>query len=202
MSREVHVQFYERLGVRSPLPTHLIVHCVSKKQAEYILNKIRERLTHCKLELNEEKTCIVYCKQSGRDENYPKVRFDFLGYSFKPRAFINRKTRKKFLGFDAGISTESQKKMVQAVKEKEKSMNVCKNLGEVANVLNPSIRGWLFYYGHIRKSEMWRVISVIEHRIVKWLKRKYKSVRRQKRGAYSLLQRVRKVKPKLFAHWP
>ena len=178
-----------------------IVHCVSKKQAEYILKKIRQRLAHCKLELNEEKTSIVYCKQSGRKENYPKVKFDFLGFSFKPRTFMNRKTRKRFLGFEAEISTESQKKMVQEVKEKEKSMNVSKTIEEVANVLNPSIRGWLFYYGYIKKSAMRRVISIIEYKIVKWLRKKYKRVRKQMRGAYSLLQKVKKVKPRLFAHW-
>ena len=179
----------------------VIVHCVSKKQAEYILKEIRERLAQCKLQLNEEKTCIVYCKRSGRGENYPKVKFDFLGFSFKPRTHINRKTGKRFLGFEPEISTESQKKMVQEVREKEKSMNASKTLEEVADVLNPSIRGWLFYYGYIKKSAMWRVITSIERRIVKWLKRRYKSVRRQMKGAYSLLQKVKKVKPKLFAHW-
>lgn len=178
-----------------------IVHCVSKKQAEYVLMRIRERLTHCKLELNEEKTRIVYCKRNGRSENHPNVIFDFLGYSFKPRTLFNSKTKKKFLGFDAAISTESQKKIVQEVRKKEQCMNVCKNLEEVANVLNPSIRGWLFYYGHIGKSGMNRVISVIEHRIVKWLKRKYKRLKRRMRKTYSWLLKMKRVKPKLFAHW-
>jgi len=178
-----------------------IVHCKSRKQAEYILKRIRERLEGCKLELNEEKTCIVYCKQDGRNEDYSKVSFDFLGYSFKPRTFLNRKKRKKFLGFDAGISTESQKKIVAEVKKKEKCMNICKNLEEIAEILNPSIRGWLVYYGYIGKSEIYGILSILEHRIIKWMKKRYKSLRRRTRKAFSILQKVKKVKPKLFAYW-
>lgn len=178
----------------------IIVHCVSKRQAEYVLQRIKQRLKDCKLELNEEKTSIVYCKMNGRNENYPKVKFDFLGYSFKPRTTLNWK-KKKFLGFDAGISTESQKKIIKDLKEKEKRMYFCKDLQEVAEVLNPSIRGWLNYYGHIRKSEMKRVLEATQYRIIKWLRKKYGRLKRRIKKAYSLLWKVKRRNPKLFAHW-
>ena len=42
----------------------IIVHCKSLTQATHVLNKIRERLEKCGLELNAEKTKIVYCKDS------------------------------------------------------------------------------------------------------------------------------------------
>lgn len=38
-----------------------ICHCVSQKQAEFIHRAIKKRFAECKLELNEEKTKIVYC---------------------------------------------------------------------------------------------------------------------------------------------
>jgi len=178
-----------------------IVHCVSKKQAEYVLQRIRQRLIDCKLELNEEKTSIVYCKMNGRNGNYPNVKFDFLGYSFKPRTTLNWKKNKKFLGFDAGISAESQKRIIKDLKVKEERMNFCNNLQEVAEVLNPSIRGWLNYYGHIRRSEMSQVLVAIQYRIIKWLRKKYGRLKRRIKKTFSLLWKVKRVNPKMFAHW-
>ena len=179
----------------------VIVHCVSRKQAEYILRKIKERLNHCKLELNEEKTNIVYCKRDGRKENHPRVTFDFLGYRFKPTTSYNRKIKRKFLGFDAQISTKSQKRIVEEVKAKQRSINSCKNIEEVAKILNPSIRGWLNYYGHIGRRKMKRVMSVIELRIVRWLKRKYKRLKESWKKSFKLLAKIKETRKELFAHW-
>ena len=36
-------------------------------------------MAECKLELNTEKTKIVYCKDDRRSGEYPAVKFDFLG---------------------------------------------------------------------------------------------------------------------------
>ena len=51
-----------------------VLHCKSKRQAEYVLDCIRERFRACKLELHPGKTRIVYCKghQSDRGPSrYP-----------------------------------------------------------------------------------------------------------------------------------
>jgi group II intron reverse transcriptase/maturase len=179
----------------------VIVHCVSQKQAEYILNRIRERLGQCKLELNEEKTSIVYCKHEGRNENYPKVTFDFLGYRFRPMTSYNRRTKQKFLGFNASISMKSQVKIVEQVKEKGSRINCCKNIEDVAKVLNPSIRGWLNYYGYIGKRNMSKVFLVINRRLVRWLRKKYKRLKKCWKQSFNLLEEIRQKNPTLFAHW-
>jgi RNA-directed DNA polymerase len=57
----------------------IIVHCKTEKQAEYIRGKIKKRLEECKLELNPDKTKIVYCKNANRRGDYPNVTFDFFG---------------------------------------------------------------------------------------------------------------------------
>lgn len=44
----------------------IMVHCVSEKQALFVRNRIASRLAECKLSLNSEKTCIVYCKNTYR----------------------------------------------------------------------------------------------------------------------------------------
>jgi len=43
------------------------------------------RFVKCGLELNLEKTKIVYCKDDDRKGDYENTSFDFLGYTFRPR---------------------------------------------------------------------------------------------------------------------
>ncbi|HKS44406.1 MAG TPA: hypothetical protein VJT49_04695, partial [Amycolatopsis sp.] len=70
MSREVHVRFCERPGVRFPRPTHLVALCHSRQQAE----QVAEWLAPRGLVFNEDKTRIVHVGQSG---------FDFLGFNIR-----------------------------------------------------------------------------------------------------------------------
>ncbi len=44
----------------------------------------------CKLELNEAKTKIVYCKDEDRRDSYLHEKFDFLGFTFMARRSKNR----------------------------------------------------------------------------------------------------------------
>ena len=44
----------------------------SKRQAEDVLDRTRERFQACKLELHPGKTRIVYCKDSNRDRGSPR----------------------------------------------------------------------------------------------------------------------------------
>ena len=46
---------------------------------------IAKRMKECKLDLNEQKTQIVYCRNHIHKEKYEQVSFDFLGYTFRPR---------------------------------------------------------------------------------------------------------------------
>ena len=61
-----------------------VLHCKSKRQAEYVLDQIRERFRACKLELHPGKTRIVYCKDINRTSDHPDIQFTFLGYTFRP----------------------------------------------------------------------------------------------------------------------
>lgn len=62
-----------------------VTHCTSLKQAKYLQRRLEERFKQCGLELNLEKTKIVYCKDDDRKGNHPIISFDFLGYTFRPR---------------------------------------------------------------------------------------------------------------------
>jgi hypothetical protein len=80
-----------------------VVHCRTQKEAESLLIDLGERFKQCKLELNTEKTRIVYCKDDDRRGNYPETSFDFLGYTFRPRRSKNR-WGKCFINFSPAVS--------------------------------------------------------------------------------------------------
>ena len=55
-----------------------VLHCKSKRQAEYVLDRVRERFQACKLELHPGKTRIVYCKDINRTADTPRSSSRFL----------------------------------------------------------------------------------------------------------------------------
>ena len=67
-----------------------VLHCKSRRQAEYVLDRIRERFQACKLELHPGKTRIVYCKDINRTGDHPEIQFTFLGYTFRPRKAVDK----------------------------------------------------------------------------------------------------------------
>ena len=52
-----------------------VLHCKSKRQAEYVLDRVREQFQACKLELHPGKTRIVYCKDINRTGDHPEIQF-------------------------------------------------------------------------------------------------------------------------------
>ena len=83
-----------------------VVHCQTFKQAQTVLEAIRQRLKDCGLELHPEKTRIVYCKDDDRKGSYEHERFDFLGFTFRPRLSKN-KWGKGFVNFTPAISDKA-----------------------------------------------------------------------------------------------
>src|SRR5213595_438029 len=55
----------------------IIVHCRTEREANLVRVKIAARLKECGLELHPEKTKVVYCKDSNREELHPNEKFDF-----------------------------------------------------------------------------------------------------------------------------
>ena len=115
----LHYAFDKWLGNQYPqlkfvrYADDIVVHCKSQEEAEKVLESIRERLTECRLELNEQKTKIVYCKMPTERRRFETVKFDFLGFSFQPRPTAESKTGKLFLGYDCAISQKSEKKIAE-----------------------------------------------------------------------------------------
>ena len=65
---------------------------------------------------------------------------------------------------------------------------------------NSKIQGWINYYSHYYKSEMYDIIRYINKCIIKWVRRKYKERNSRKRAA-NWLREIAKRDTKLFSHW-
>ena len=178
-----------------------ILHCKSKAHAEWLLEKIRGRMTDCGLELHPEKTKLVYCRDYRRQGNYTTVKFDFLGYSFQPRTTKSRKTGKLFLGFDCAISISSKKRIADKMEELNIVGLTFKSIVGVAQFLNPFIRGWVNYYGKFRKHEMNSIFQLLRKRLVRWARKRYKRYKTSVNRAYKWLETIGKQFPNLFYHW-
>ena len=180
----------------------IIVHCVSEKQAQYVLSRIKERLQACKLELHPDKTRIVYCRDGKRrgQTQYPD-RFTFLGYEFKSRRCKNRNDGGLFHSFTPGISPKATKRLTQELRKLNIQNRVNQTIEELASLLNAKVRGWISYYGQFRKSEMWRIFGRLNARLIKWVRKRYKRIGGSWPRAQKALQSMARQHPNLFAHW-
>jgi RNA-directed DNA polymerase len=179
----------------------VIVHCKSKAHAEQTLKAIRQRMNDVGLELHPQKTKIVYCRDHRRQEKYPEVRFDFLGYSFQPRSTNSRTTSGMFLGFDCAISISSRKRIADKLGELRVEKLSFKSIVGVAQYLNPMIRGWINYYGKFRISMLHKVFRLLNQRLVRWVRKRYKRYKTSLRRGFQWLKRVQEQYPNLFYHW-
>lgn len=176
-----------------------VTHCVSLKQAKYLQKRLVERFATFGLELNLEKTRIVYCKDDDRKGKHEHTSFDFLGYTFRPRYSKNR-YGKFFMNFLPAMSSKAKKSIRKEVRSWKLQLKTDKRLTDIANMFNKQIQGWINYYTHFYKSEIYDVLRYINRCLVKWVRRKYKKRNANRRAEYWLGQVARRDS-RLFAHW-
>lgn len=175
------------------------LNCVSIKQAKYIIKVIDQRFKTFGIELNLDKTKIVYCKDEDRTGNYENVSFDFLGYTFKPREAKN-KYGKMFRNFLPAMSDKAQREIIREIRNWKLQLKSDKTINDIANMFNNKIQGWINYYTHYYKSGINEVLRYINRCLIKWTRRKYKKLNSRKR-AINWLMEIAKREPNLFAHW-
>lgn len=185
---------------QNPWARYAIVHTKTKVEAENLLEKLEQRFKACKLELRSDKTRIVYCKDDDRRANYPEIKFDFLGYTFRPRRSKNR-YGKNFINFTPAVSNKSCKVMRQVIRGWRIHLKPDKELIDISRMFNPVIRGWINYYGCFYKSGLYPVLRKLNRAIIHWARRKYKRLARHRRRAEYWLGRIARGEPQLFAHW-
>lgn len=177
----------------------IVIHTKSMNQSAFVLDKLRQRLKEYGLELSEEKTKIVHCNKPSRRQGTPPgtpVSFDFLGFTFKPRQ-SKRTDGIIFWGYGPGVSQKNLKRMNAEVKLLHRRVGL--TVYELAAILAPKLRGWISYYGSVRKSALARFFDRLNIRLAKWVACKYKIT--SKWACFAWLIRLGKMQPTLFEHW-
>jgi RNA-directed DNA polymerase len=176
-----------------------VVHCKSRRQAEYVLRRIAARMSEVGLRLHPDKTRIVYCKDGRRRAEHEHTSFTFLGYAFRSRG-ARSKNGRNFTGFLPAISPEALKAKSAWLRMMRIHRRTDLSLDDLARWLNPIVAGWMRYYGRYYRSALYPLLRRVNTYLRRWAGRKYKRLRTHQRFSRwwaGLLQR----QPGLFAHW-
>ena len=178
-----------------------LVHCRTQHEAEARKAQLQARLADCHLDMHPTKTKIVYCRDGKRIGKYANVKFDFLGYCFRPRLVRRFRDNALFCGFNPAVSPSALKAMRQAIRDLNIWHQTQLSLQDLARQLNPLLRGWIEYYGRFAPSALYPLLRHVNLRVVAWVMRKFKRFKAHKIQASQLLQRLATERVDLFVHW-
>jgi len=178
----------------------IVIHGRTRMGVERLREAIKERLMECGLELHPEKTRIVYCKDELRKGNWPIVSFDFLGYTFRPRSARTKRGR-MFVNFSPAISQKSKSGIYEKIRRWQLHRRTDLSLNDLTEWINPSIRGWINYYGKYNKRALYLIFVNLNRILFKWAKRKFKRLKGSLSKAIVWFSKIAVRDPKLFAHW-
>lgn len=174
------------------------IHCATKEAAEEILIKIKDRLKVAKLSIKESKTKIAYCKDYRRKQAHPNVKFDYLGFSFKPTKMRSKYKASCYTGYGCEISKSNQMKITSIIRSERTLRYTFVEIETIALKLNSKLRGWINYYEIYGKRQLRKVLLQVDTRLIRWLKKKHKTGTRR---ATNMLKQVKQRNPHLFYHW-
>ena len=178
-----------------------LVHCRTRHEAEALKAALQARLAECHLEMHPTKTKVVYCKDGKRRGKYPNVKFDFLGYCFRPRRVRRLRDNSLFGGFNPAVSSSAMNAMRKAIRDLHLRRQTQLTLQDIAQQLNPLLRGWIAYYGRYAPSALYPLLRYVNQTLVAWVMRKFKRFKRRKVQASQFLQRLATACVDLFVHW-
>ena len=178
-----------------------LMHCRTEQEAQQMMEAIKQRFEECKLELHPEKTKIIYCKDRKRKGDQKNTKFDFLGYTFRPRAVKDTRKNEVFLGYGPGVSNKALTSMRERIKKSGFGRRTEISLNEIAEQYNPIIQGWINYYGKFTKSAMNKIFRYFNQTLVKWAMHKYRKFKRHKTRASNFIENIKKRERNLFVHW-
>jgi RNA-directed DNA polymerase len=177
-----------------------VVHCRSQWQAERLWREIGQRMVEVGLMLHPDKTRVVYCKDSNRREGHESISFTFLGYTFRPRRALNKRRRVRFTSFQPAMSREKLIEKGREVRHWRLHRRPNDTLSDLAEVINPIVRGWMTYWGRFYRDEMIPLLKRINTYLMRWARKKYKRLRGFKRLKTWWIKVTQRA-PDLFAHW-
>ncbi|GGN88960.1 group II intron reverse transcriptase/maturase [Actinoplanes lobatus] len=176
-----------------------VVHCASERQAHVVRQAIEDRMVEVGLRLHPDKTKIVYCKDTNRRGIHPDTSFTFLGYTFRPRGAKDRHGE-LFIAFLPAVSKDALKRLSRTVLRWQIHRRLDLSWAELAEMINPVVRGWMSYYGRFYRSALYTFLARINSYLVRWIRKKYRRLR-PRRKARVVWERIISQHPRYFAHW-
>jgi RNA-directed DNA polymerase len=179
----------------------VVVHCVTERQAHQVREAIGRRFADIGLRLHPDKTRIVYCKDDRRRLNYEQVTFTFCGYAFRPRKAWDKVRGRARTGFLPAVAPGKLTDMSRKVVTWRLHRRTTWSLNDLAEDVNPALRGWLNYFTAFYPSAVVPIGKRVDRHLMRWARRKYKRLERSEDRARAWLKGVRQRSPDLFAHW-
>ena len=101
--------------------------------------------------------CFII-RPNRRRGDYPNVTFDFLGYQFRPRRVANSQRTEVFCGYTPADTPAVSPGALKSIRATIRSLNIPRQtpgtLAEIAEQINPLLRGWIGYYGRFSPSAL------------------------------------------------
>ena len=178
-----------------------LVHCRVEHEAEVVKAALQARLAECRLEMHPTKTRIVYCRDGKRRGKYPGVKFDFLGYCFRPRLVRRSRDNILFCSFAPAVSPSALKSMRAKIRDLGIRRRTELSLADIAHRINPLLRGWISYYGRYAPSALAPLLRYVNQTLLAWATRKFKRFKAHRIRASHFLQALSRLNANLFVHW-
>ena len=141
-----------------------------------------------------------YGRRLWQEGKYIKI---FLGDSTKTSDYqlVCYDAGQNFTAFSPAISKKSMMKIKTEIRGWNLNHQTQLSITQIAEKFNPEIRGWLNYYLRFGKSEFRKVMSYLNERLQRWVKRKYKRFRTKLGKAYDWLVECAAYNRRMFSHW-
>src|SRR5262249_21971145 len=195
MAREYPTVWFERFA------DDVVAHCVTERQAHQVQDAIGRRLADVGLLMHPDKTRIVYCKDDRRRLDYLQVTFTFCGYAVRPRKAYDKVRKRARTGFLPAVAPGKLTDMSRKVASWRLHRRTNSTLDDLAEEVNPALRGWLNYFTAFYPSAVNPIGKRVDRHLMRWARWKYKRLKRSDDRARAGLRGVRQRSPGLFAHW-
>lgn len=192
----------EKHGKGIPLVRYaddIICHGHTEPEAQQLQILLTKRFKECGLTLPPEKTKIVYCQSWKNTANYKSIRFDFLGFTFRPR-LSKLKSGVFLVCFLPAISPTAAKRIRHEINSWSWRGWVQSEINDILRFSPSKIRGWLRYYGQFGRGEIRHVLFHFDQKLSAWAWRKYNSLK-TKAPAVPRVRSFRNRNPGVFAPW-
>src|SRR6266851_4488499 len=165
MSREAHVQFCERLGVRFPGATHRNIYVHSERAGQRVMNSVTRFITQ-KLQLKVHETKSAVARPQERK---------FLGFSFTNCPAVKRAIAPKAL--------DRFKDRIREITRRAKGVSIKSTVEELARYMV----GWRGYFGFCETPEVLIYLTRwVRLRLRCALWRQWKTMRRRREALLQL----------------